>query len=132
MRYAHNILVGKFQGTRTPGRLTETWDYNIKMDLREIWCEAVDLIKNAQDRSQCLLHRPLKLVYTYKTIIMSNVLKVCDISFHRLKKFDMRTLRKPFGLKRIKTVANSRYYITKNFISYIHICIYIFCENSKL
>jgi hypothetical protein len=39
MRNAYKYLVGKPEGKRTLGKPGHTWDDNIKMDLKEIWCE---------------------------------------------------------------------------------------------
>jgi hypothetical protein len=36
VRGAYNILVGKPEGKRPLGRPRRRWEYNIKMDLREI------------------------------------------------------------------------------------------------
>jgi hypothetical protein len=37
---------------RPLGIHSHRWEYNIKMDLREIWWEAVDYMHLAQDREQ--------------------------------------------------------------------------------
>jgi hypothetical protein len=42
MRNAHNILVGKSGGKRPIQRPGHTWEYNIRMDLREIGWKGVD------------------------------------------------------------------------------------------
>ena len=39
-RNAYRILVEKLEGTRPLGRLRRRWEDNIKMDLREMDCEA--------------------------------------------------------------------------------------------
>ena len=39
-----NVVVGKCEGTKSFGRFKLTRVNNIKMDLKEIWWEAVDLI----------------------------------------------------------------------------------------
>jgi hypothetical protein len=49
---AYRILVGKTEGKRELGRPRRRWDYNIKMDLREIKWVDMDLIDLAQDRHQ--------------------------------------------------------------------------------
>jgi hypothetical protein len=49
---AHRILVGKPEGKRPLGRPRCRWVDNIKMDLREIGWDGVDLIDMAQDRDQ--------------------------------------------------------------------------------
>jgi hypothetical protein len=51
-RNAYKILVGKSEGKRQLGRPKRRWEYNIRMDLREIRWERVDLIHMAQDRDQ--------------------------------------------------------------------------------
>jgi hypothetical protein len=52
MRNAYNILVGKPEGKRPVGRRRRTWEGNIRMGLREIWCEGVDWIHLTQDTDQ--------------------------------------------------------------------------------
>jgi hypothetical protein len=42
VRNAYNILVGKPEGRRPLGRPRQRWEYNIKMDLREIGFGDVD------------------------------------------------------------------------------------------
>jgi len=39
LRNAYRMVVGKSEGKRPFGRPRRTWEYNIKMDLREIGCE---------------------------------------------------------------------------------------------
>jgi hypothetical protein len=41
MRNAYNILVGKPKGKRPLGRPRHRWEFNIRMDLREIGWEGV-------------------------------------------------------------------------------------------
>jgi hypothetical protein len=41
MRNAYNILIGKPERKRSLGRLRHRWEYNIRMDLREIGWEGV-------------------------------------------------------------------------------------------
>jgi hypothetical protein len=41
MRNAYNILVRKLKGKRSLGRPRHRWEYNIRMDVREIWWEGV-------------------------------------------------------------------------------------------
>jgi hypothetical protein len=53
-RNAHRILVGKREGKRPLGRPRRRWLDNIKIDLREIGCDGMDLIYLAQDRNQCM------------------------------------------------------------------------------
>jgi hypothetical protein len=52
MRGAYNILVGRPEGRRPLGRPRRRWEYNIKMDLREIGFGDVDWIHWAQDRDR--------------------------------------------------------------------------------
>jgi hypothetical protein len=47
-----NILDGKSEGKRAPGRLRRRWEDNIKMNLREIVWEGVNWMHPAQDRNQ--------------------------------------------------------------------------------
>jgi len=49
MRNAYGILVGKPEGKRPLGRPMRRWEDNIRMNVREIGCEAVDWIHLAQD-----------------------------------------------------------------------------------
>jgi hypothetical protein len=51
-RNAYRILVGKREGTRPLRRPRCRWVDNIKMDLREIVWDGMDLIDVAQDRDQ--------------------------------------------------------------------------------
>jgi len=44
---AYNTLVGKPEGKSPLGRLRRTWEDNIKMDLKEIRWESVDLMNLA-------------------------------------------------------------------------------------
>jgi hypothetical protein len=52
MRNAYKILVGKPEGKSPLGRPRHRWEDNIKMDLREIGWEDVDLMQLAQDMDQ--------------------------------------------------------------------------------
>jgi hypothetical protein len=49
---AYNILVGRPEGRRPLGRTRRSWEYRIKMDLREIEFGEVDWIHWAQDRDR--------------------------------------------------------------------------------
>jgi hypothetical protein len=49
---AYNILVGRPEGRRPPERPRRRWEYNIKMDLREMGFGDVDWIHLAQDRDR--------------------------------------------------------------------------------
>jgi hypothetical protein len=42
MRNAYNISAGKSEGKRPLGRPRCRWEYNIRMNLREIGCKGVD------------------------------------------------------------------------------------------
>jgi hypothetical protein len=48
MRNVYNILVGKCEWRRPPGRPRRRWENNIIMDLKEIVWEVVDWIHPAQ------------------------------------------------------------------------------------
>jgi hypothetical protein len=52
MRNACIVLVGKPGGKRPLGKPRNRWENNIRMDPREIVCEAVDWMHLAQDRDQ--------------------------------------------------------------------------------
>jgi hypothetical protein len=52
VRGAYRVLVGRLEGKRTLGRLRRMWEYNIKMDLREIGIDEANWIQLAQDRVQ--------------------------------------------------------------------------------
>jgi hypothetical protein len=51
-RNAYRILVENPEGKRPLGRPRHRWSNNIKMDLRKIEWDGVDLIDMAQDRDQ--------------------------------------------------------------------------------
>jgi hypothetical protein len=52
MRNAYNIFAGKPEGKRPLRKPLHRWEYNIRMDLREIWREGVDWIHLAQDQDK--------------------------------------------------------------------------------
>jgi hypothetical protein len=54
MRNAYKIVVRKPEGKRQLRRPRLRWEDNIKMDLREIGLEGVDLIHLDRDRSELL------------------------------------------------------------------------------
>jgi hypothetical protein len=49
-RGVYRVLVGKPEGNRPLGRPKHKWEDNIKMDLQEVECGAMDWIELAQDR----------------------------------------------------------------------------------
>jgi hypothetical protein len=51
-RGLYRVLVGKPGGRRTLGRPRCRWEDNIKMDLQEVGCAAMDWIELAQDRDR--------------------------------------------------------------------------------
>jgi hypothetical protein len=51
-RGAYRVLVGRPEGKRPLGRPRRRWEYNIKMDLREIGIDEANWIRLAQDRVQ--------------------------------------------------------------------------------
>jgi hypothetical protein len=48
-RAVYRVLVGKPEGKRPLGRPRRWWEYNIKMDLREIGTDGANWIGLAQD-----------------------------------------------------------------------------------
>ena len=50
-RGVHRVLVGKPEGKRPLGRPRRRWEYNIKMDLREVGGGHRDWMELAQDRN---------------------------------------------------------------------------------
>jgi 3-oxoacyl-ACP reductase-like protein len=49
-RGVYRVLVGKNEGRRPLGSPRRRWEDNIKKDLQEMGCEAIDWIDVAQDR----------------------------------------------------------------------------------
>jgi hypothetical protein len=49
-RGVYRVLVGKPEGERPLGRSRHRWEVNIKMDLQEVECGAMEWIELAQDR----------------------------------------------------------------------------------
>jgi len=62
-RSLYRVLVGKPEGRRPLGRPRRSWDYNIKMDLKEVGCGVLDWIELAQnrDRLQALVYAVMNL-----------------------------------------------------------------------
>jgi hypothetical protein len=62
-RNAHRVLVGKWEGKGPLGRPRHKWQYNIKMDLREIWWGGMDRMNMTWDRDQrrALLNTVIKI-----------------------------------------------------------------------
>jgi len=48
----YTVLVGKPEGKSSLGRTSSRWEDNIKMDLQEVGCGAMDWIELAQDRDR--------------------------------------------------------------------------------
>jgi hypothetical protein len=48
-RNAYRIFVGKPEGKDPLEMCRLIWDYNIKMDLKDVECEVVDFIRVTQD-----------------------------------------------------------------------------------
>jgi hypothetical protein len=59
-RGVYRIIVGKPEGKRTLGRPSRRWEDNIKMDLQEVECGAMDWIELAQER--CRWRAPVNAV----------------------------------------------------------------------
>ena len=55
-RNAYRVLVGKPESNRPLGRPRRKWEDNIKMDLREVGCDARGWIALAEDRDQWRAH----------------------------------------------------------------------------
>jgi len=51
-RSVYRVLIGRPEGKRPLGRLGNTWEDNINLDLREIGFSGVNWIQLAQDRVQ--------------------------------------------------------------------------------
>jgi len=51
-RILYRVLVRKPEGKRPLGRPRRRWEDNIKMDLQEVGCGAMDWIELAQDRDR--------------------------------------------------------------------------------
>jgi hypothetical protein len=49
-RHVYRVLVGRPESRRPLGRPRRRWEYNIKMDLREIAIDEANWIRLAQDR----------------------------------------------------------------------------------
>jgi len=52
-RCVYRVLMGKPEGKRPLGRPRLRWEDNIKMDVQEMGCGAMDWIELAQDRDRC-------------------------------------------------------------------------------
>jgi len=48
----YRVLVGKPDGKRPLGRLSFTWEDNVKMDLQEVGCGGTVLIDLTEDRDR--------------------------------------------------------------------------------
>ena len=51
-RGVYRVLVGKPEGKRPLGRPSGKWEYNIKLDLKEVGWAGMDWIDLAQDRDR--------------------------------------------------------------------------------
>jgi hypothetical protein len=49
-RGVYSVLVGRPEGERPLGRPSRRWEYNIKMDLKEIGIDGANWIRLTQDR----------------------------------------------------------------------------------
>jgi hypothetical protein len=48
----YRVLVGRLEGKRPLGRPRHRWEYNIKLDLREVGIDGANWIRLAEDRVQ--------------------------------------------------------------------------------
>ena len=46
------VVGGKPEGKRLLGRPRRRWDFNIKMDIPEVWCSCLDYIELVHDRDR--------------------------------------------------------------------------------
>ena len=53
---SYRVLVGKAEGGTPLGKPRCTWEDDIKMDLREVSCDAGDWINLAQDRDKLQIY----------------------------------------------------------------------------
>ena len=51
-RNVYRVLVGRYEEKRPLGRPKRRWEDNIKMDLREVSCDAENWVDALQDRDQ--------------------------------------------------------------------------------
>ena len=51
-RNESRVLVGSPEGIRSLGRPRRRWEYNIKIDLREVGCDGRDWINLAQNKDR--------------------------------------------------------------------------------
>jgi hypothetical protein len=51
-RGIYSVLVGKHEGKRQLGRPRRRWEYNIRMNVREVGCRVMDWIELALDRDR--------------------------------------------------------------------------------
>jgi hypothetical protein len=54
VRGVYKVWVGKPEGKRPLGRPRRRWEENITMDLQEVGCGGMNLVKLAQDRERHL------------------------------------------------------------------------------
>jgi len=54
-RGVYRVLVEKSEGKRPLGKPRRRWEDNIKIDLHEAGCGAMDWIELAEDRDRCLI-----------------------------------------------------------------------------
>ncbi|KAJ4431211.1 hypothetical protein ANN_19808 [Periplaneta americana] len=106
-RNAYRVLVRRPEGKRPLGRPRRRWEYNIKMDLREMGYDGRDWINLAQDRDQWR-------AYVRAAINLRVVLYGCETwtltlrEEQRLKVFEIKVLRKIFGAKRDEVTGEWR------------------------
>jgi hypothetical protein len=81
--FIYHVLMWNSEGKKSLGRSRRKWEDNVKIDLQEVGCGAIDWIKLAEDRERwrALLNAVMNLRVPYNT---GNFLTSCKpVSFSR-------------------------------------------------